>query len=75
MCWTEIDLAAGKLILTIRDDGRGFDPGDAVTGNGLASMRRRTVETGGRFELNSAPGKPTEIVVRFPVESLSSTIS
>jgi len=76
--WTEMDFSGGTLTLTIKDDGNGFDPLDASiaeNGNGLASMRRRTQETGGQFDLHSAPGKPTEIKVRFPVESLTSTVS
>ena len=77
--WTEVNIDGGKLTLSIRDDGTGFDPGDVTIkekgGNGLASMRRRTLEIGGEFEMHSAPGKPTEIRVSFPVENLSATIA
>jgi signal transduction histidine kinase len=76
--WTDIDVVAGNLTVTIRDDGNGFDPGSVMIkekGNGLASMRRRTLEIGGEFDLRSAPGRSTEIRVSFPVENLSATIS
>ena len=54
--WTEIDVVVGKLTVTIRDDGKGFDPTNLdikEKGNGLASMRRRTQEIGGNFDLTS----------------------
>jgi PAS domain S-box-containing protein len=58
------------LILTIQDDGVGFDQA-AVTANktlGLLGMRERTNMMGGRFEIISSPGKGTMVVVRVPVE-------
>ena len=59
----------GEMTLRIRDDGDGFDP-PAATGQGrtmgLVSMRDRAATVGGRFELRSAPGEGTEIVVRIP---------
>jgi signal transduction histidine kinase len=76
--WAEIDVVNGDLTISIRDDGRGFDPTDLDLkdrGNGLASMRRRTAEIGGEFSITSAPGRPTEIRASFPVENLSATIS
>jgi len=60
--------------LTVRDDGRGFEvnPGLAQSrakkGSGLTIMKERAVAFGGTFELNSAPGKGTLIVVRLPVD-------
>jgi signal transduction histidine kinase len=57
-----------EMVLRIRDDGAGFDR-RADTGRtmGLVSMRDRAVTVGGRFELHSARGEGTEIVVRIPV--------
>jgi signal transduction histidine kinase len=71
--WTEVKITDGRLTMNIRDDGKGFDPADALIrdrGNGLASMRRRTVEIGGDFEIGSSPGQPTVINVSFPVDDL-----
>lgn len=58
-------------VLAIADDGRGFDPaavpepedGRAL---GLVGMRERATLAGGRFEITSAPGAGTSIVVRIP---------
>ncbi|HVZ55510.1 MAG TPA: two-component regulator propeller domain-containing protein [Chitinophagaceae bacterium] len=49
---------SGRLSLEIRDDGRGFDPGQVRPfGNGLANMRHRIGQLGGSFSLQSEPGR------------------
>ncbi|MFD0557008.1 signal transduction histidine kinase [Stackebrandtia endophytica] len=55
-----------EAIVEICDDGRGFDPGDTGGGYGLAGMRRRVVETGGRFTVDSAIGEGTTVTGRWP---------
>lgn len=52
-------------ILEIGDNGRGFDAeaAGASSGLGLISMRERVEKLGGRFELDSAPGRGTRIRV------------
>jgi signal transduction histidine kinase len=58
----------GRIVLTICDDGRGFDPrADTTRGRrmGLASMRDRAVALGGHLALRPAHGEGTEIVVRI----------
>jgi len=70
--WADLNIVAGNLKLTIRDDGRGFEPegpGLDEKGNGLASMRRRTREMGGVFDVRSTTGGPTTILVSFPIEN------
>jgi signal transduction histidine kinase len=74
--WTDVDVVDGKLTVTIRDDGQGFDPAELAIndrGNGLASMRRRTLDIGGEYELRSKPGGPTEITFALPIEDLAAT--
>jgi signal transduction histidine kinase/ligand-binding sensor domain-containing protein len=53
-------------VLTIVDDGRGFDPA-AADGNGLVSMRRRAEGFGGFLAIDSAPGRGTRLTVRLPL--------
>ena len=53
--------------LTVRDDGRGFDPQAKADGFGLAIMRERAELLGGRLEVSSAPGQGTQIVLDLPV--------
>lgn len=59
--------ASGGL-LTVRDDGAGFDPGAKAvqaTGFGLISMRERAAALPGSFELDSAPGRGTTVTVKW----------
>ena len=56
-----------EVELRITDDGRGFDlehPRDSH-GLGLRLMQERVQEAGGAFQLHTAPGEGTRIVVRF----------
>ena len=64
----ELSRTADGRVLTIRDDGVGFDPARAVSAghHGLANMRARAAAIGGRFEILSAPGEGTTVVVTLP---------
>ncbi|MEO3795620.1 GAF domain-containing sensor histidine kinase [Nonomuraea sp. B10E15] len=52
----------GKLVLTVEDDGRGFEQADS-RGLGLASMRDRAESVGGVMTVESAPGRGTMVCV------------
>jgi signal transduction histidine kinase len=58
----------GYLVMTIEDDGIGFDPNPIADENrlGLFGMRERIEMLGGRFQVESSPGKGTTIVVEVP---------
>lgn len=65
----------GQLVLTIEDNGRGFDP-STVRGpdahgrhQGLANMRDRTIGMGGTFTIERPERSGTRIIVRVPVSS------
>ena len=53
--------------LTIRDDGKGFDPAAAADGNGLGLMRTRPARYGGKLEIISALGTGTTISMRLRI--------
>jgi len=60
------------VVLTISDDGIGFDPAALGTdrrdtGIGLLTMRDRAEFVGGRFSLDTAPGRGTSIKVEISV--------
>jgi signal transduction histidine kinase len=59
----EIDLT--EVTLSIRDDGRGFDPQAASGGLGLGSMQARAASIGAALKITSAPGHGTEVAVRW----------
>lgn len=57
----------GEIVLTVHDNGRGFDT--AATGmssHGLAGMRHRVESCGGQFTVTSEPGKGTVIAAVLP---------
>jgi len=60
-----------ELLLVIQDDGRGFqlEPGaQAGVGHaGLAGMRERVVGAGGKFRIESAPGRGVRLEARWPL--------
>lgn len=70
---------AERLLLTVRDEGKGFDPEtvDARAGGGdhfgLFSLRERMEAVGGGMELESAPGQGTTVTLSVAVSSLSVT--
>lgn len=58
----------GRFLLTIQDDGIGFDPEkiSAKKTYGIVGMRERAAMMGGSCEISSAPGKGTIIIVQVP---------
>jgi signal transduction histidine kinase len=62
----EVDLfVLDDVVLTVRDDGRGFEPGDAESG--LRNMRERATSLGGTCTIRSGPGTGTELVWTVPL--------
>ena len=56
------------IVLTVTDDGAGFDPSSAAGGGlGLASMRERAAAAGGTVAVESAPGTGTTVRLEVPV--------
>jgi PAS domain S-box-containing protein len=60
-----------RLVLLIRDNGRGFDQADPSISKslGLLGMRERAAILGGRVNISSAPGKGTTVTAWIPVPS------
>ena len=60
-----------RLVLLIRDNGRGFDQSRAshATSLGLIGMRERAAILGGRVSISSAPGKGTTVTAWVPLPS------
>jgi Signal transduction histidine kinase len=50
-----------RLVITVTDDGKGFDMNGAAEGNGLKNMQSRSKEIGYRCSIRSAPGQGTLI--------------
>ena len=61
-----IEERAGERLVTVVDDGSGFDEDGIASGQGLRNMRARADSIGGGFRLVSTPGRGTalEVVLR-----------
>jgi PAS domain S-box-containing protein len=57
-----------NLVLRLRDDGRGFDPGRESDGHGLISMRDRARGIGGNLEIHSAPGNGVTVTLTVALD-------
>ncbi|MEJ2708578.1 MAG: PAS domain S-box protein [Anaerolineales bacterium] len=71
-----VSLEAGEeaLMLSIEDDGRGFNPGAVSTGRkggiGLIGIRERLELIGGQLEIVTQPGSGTQLIARIPWREL-----
>ena len=63
-----ISIIEENIILTIEDDGKGFDPATVQNKKsfGILGMRERILALSGKFELVSSPGNGTKISVTVP---------
>jgi signal transduction histidine kinase len=67
--WVRVEARSGRVLVEIRDDGRGFD---TATGHpdhfGLESMQSRAEELSGFLTISSTPGQGTAVRVEAPAE-------
>jgi signal transduction histidine kinase len=71
--WVRLEFAPTAVTLTIEDDGRGFvvDQVLDIHGDrrawGLLGVQERVALVGGKFTIDSAPGRGTKLTVEIPV--------
>lgn len=77
--WLSLKIVNDKLLLTVRDDGQGFDPrlntGEAGQSWGLTTMRERARLLHGHYELTSHPGEGTLVRVTVPLTFIHANLS
>jgi two-component system sensor histidine kinase UhpB len=56
-----------RVVMTIRDDGKGFDAGQTFNGNGMSTLKKRAEELNGDFSIQSQPGEGTVVELRFKI--------
>jgi signal transduction histidine kinase len=61
--WIRFVAKGRSISMSIKDDGRGFDCSLPPQSNGLSNMRLRAEKIGGCFNLISAPGAGTTVLV------------
>lgn len=77
--YIDVELESDLLLMRIRDDGKGFVCGppsfedtfssEGPSGNGIRNMRKRAAEMGGRFDIDSAPGRGTTTFLSLPLDA------
>ena len=65
-----IQRSAERLELVVKDNGRGFTPGDGHQGFGLAGIRERTQLLAGTLDLQSAPSQGTTVTIVIDLHSI-----
>jgi two-component system, NarL family, sensor histidine kinase DegS len=68
-----LNVRQGRLSLTIRDEGPGFDPREVARRAGreswgLTSMRERAELIGAGFVVTTRPGHGTEVAISLPIQ-------
>lgn len=64
-----IEVSAEQLLLSITDNGHGFDPGRTEPGaDGLTGMRQRMRDLGGSCQIASQPARGATVELRLPLK-------
>jgi len=64
-----LDTNGSELVLTVRDDGTGFEPGAPGRGMGMSNIAARAAEVGGNVEVASAPARGTALRFALPFDA------
>ena len=68
--WINLATTDGKVEISVRDDGVGFDPAARRgSAHGLVGMRFRVEAEGGALTVQSTPGQGTLIRARLPAST------
>ena len=65
--WVDMECSPEKVTIRVRDDGRGFST-EGIRGHGMGIMSERTAMAGAKFDISSALGEGTQVVVSFTRE-------
>ncbi len=63
----------GSAMVTVADDGIGFDPTAQQSGTGITSIHDRLQQLDGAAELNSGHGRGTRLTLTVPLPSSGDT--
>jgi signal transduction histidine kinase len=63
-----IELVSNKILLSIKDNGIGFEPKSITRGNGLSGLQARANALGGHVIIDSQVGNGTSIKLSFDLE-------
>jgi len=66
--WVNVAVNKEQLEVSIKDDGRGFDPVKVKAGIGLKNINSRLQVFSGSMNIDSAPGKGCELKAHFNIQ-------
>ncbi len=66
--WLTLHVKPDNVLLSIRDDGTGFDPATDISGLGLRSIQQRTRTLGAKLHIDTEPGGGTSIRIDCPIQ-------
>ena len=64
--YLSIESTEKQIVLSVRDNGCGFNPRQNTTGFGLQGMQERTAALGGKLKIMSKQGQGSQILVIIP---------
>lgn len=68
--WVNLEPRDNRAVVTVRDDGKGFEVNDVGAGHhGLTGMRVRVEAHAGRLTIASSPGQGTRISAELPLRT------
>src|SRR5262245_37493294 len=71
----ELSADGDALVFVVRDDGPGFDPAAATSGEGMQILTDRVAALGGSIAVESTPGRGTTVTGRVPARALEGATS
>lgn len=63
----QVRLLEGQLLISVIDNGSGFDTSGTSNGHGLLNLRNRLKQLHGDCELKSSPGTGTTVLLQLPL--------
>jgi signal transduction histidine kinase len=63
----DMRVEGSRMVLTVVDDGIGFDASSESEGQGLTSMQRRAERLSGTLGITSGPGLGTTVRLDMPI--------
>ena len=63
-----VGCGATQAVMTVADNGVGFDPSGPGKGLGLSNMANRVAAVGGSFRVDTTPGEGTVVRATFPLD-------
>ncbi|MBX2872419.1 MAG: hypothetical protein KTR30_09975 [Saprospiraceae bacterium] len=64
--WISISEDGDNILLTVSDDGCGFEIGEMTNGYGIRNITSRLENINGKWNIESAPGKGTQFFIEIP---------